>query len=247
MTNNEPYYIQLMNTILDKISEGEYPNGGKLPSERELSETYNISRMTARNAMTEVVNKGYAVRKKGKGTFVVYPNIQRDFTKLSGFSEMLKDKNIEPSNKVISVNIIDTNRQIAKLLNVLIGIKVYEIVRVRYGNNVPLALEYSYLREELFPGLLSYDFENNSLYNIIENDYKFKPKFSKQWIKITLLRDDESELLEVKKSTPAFLLESILFDENDQAVEATKSLNLGDRSVFYTELWPENKKQIEKY
>ena len=234
-----------MNTILDKISEGEYPNGGKLPSERELSEKYNISRMTARNAMTQVVNKGYAVRKKGKGTFVVYPNIQRDFTKLSGFSEMLKDKNIEPSNKVISVNIIDTNRQIAKLLNVLIGIKVYEIVRVRYGNNVPLALEYSYLREELFPGLLSYDFENNSLYSIIENDYKFKPKFSKQWIKITLLRDDESELLEVKKSTPAFLLESILFDENDQAVEATKSLNLGDRSVFYTELWPENKSRLK--
>ncbi|NLY36068.1 MAG: GntR family transcriptional regulator [Tissierellia bacterium] len=228
-----------MNTLLEKIAEGEYPDGAKLPSERELSEEYNISRMTARSAVTQIVNKGYAIRKKGKGTFVVYPRIQRDFTKLSGFSEMLKDKNIEPSNKVISVNVIEASRQIGKLLDISIGTTVFEIVRVRYGDQVPLALEYSYLREDLFPGLLNYDFEKNSLYHIIENEYGFKLKFSKQWIKLTLLRDDESDLLEVNKSSPAFLLESISFDEKNRAVEATKSLNLGDRSVFYTELWPE--------
>lgn len=239
MTNKTPFYIQLMNIILDKINEGEYPSGSKLPSERELSEKYSISRMTARSAMTELVNKGYAKRERGKGTFVIYPTIQRDFTKLSGFSEMLKDKNVEPSNKLINIHITEANKQVAKLLNVPMGSKVYEIVRVRYGNLVPMALEYSYLREDLFPGLLSFDFEKNSLYDIIEKDYNFELKFSRQWIKLTLLRDDEAQLLEMKKNSPAFLLESISFDENDQAVEATKSLNLGDRSVFYTELWPE--------
>lgn len=239
MNNNTPYYLQLMNSLLEKIIDGDYPNGSKLPSERELSEKYSISRMTARSGMTELVNKGYARREKGKGTFVVYPNIERDFTKLTGFSEMLKDKNIEPSNKVISIMVLEASKQVAKLLDVFIGAKVYEIVRVRYGNAIPLALEYSYLREEWFPDLLKYDFENNSLYNIIENEYDFKLKFSKQWIKLTLLRDDESDLLEVDKKTPAFLLESISYDENDNAVEATKSLNLGDRSVFYAELWPD--------
>lgn len=239
MLDTTPYYIQVMNTILDKITEGEYPNGSKLPSERQLSEKYNISRMTARNAMTVLVNKGYADREKGRGTFVSYPKLERDFTKLSGFSEMLEDKNIKPSSKVISVKTLEANKELAKLLDVFIGVKIYEIVRVRYGDSVPLALEYSYLREELFPGLLNYDFGINSLYNIIENDYKFKFKFSKQWLKLVFLKDHETKLLKVDKNTPAFLLESISYDIDDNAIEATKSLNLGESSVFYSELWPD--------
>lgn len=233
-----PLYIQIKDTLIKKINSGEFKSGSQLPSERELSDTYEISRMTARNALSQLVDLGYAYRVKGKGTFVRLPNFERDFVKLSGFSQMLKSRGIQPSNKIVKFEIIESDKKIASLLETTIGTKVYEIVRVRYGDNIPLALEYSYLPISLYENLLQYDFENNSLYEVIENIYDYKLKFSKQWIKITTLYEKEATMLDVDENTPAFLLESISYDINDKVVEATKSINIGDRTIFYTELWP---------
>ncbi len=235
-----PLYIQIKDTLIEKINTGEYKSGSQLPSERELSETYEISRMTARNALSQLVDLGYAYRVKGKGTFVRLPNLERDFVKLSGFSQMLKSKGIEPSNKVVKFEIIEADKKIASLLETTIGTKVYEIVRVRYGDSIPLALEYSYLPMSLFENLMKYDFKNNSLYEVIEDIYNYKLKFSKQWITITTIYEKEAEILDVEEKTPAFLLESISYDIEDRVVEATKSINIGDRTTFYTELWPSN-------
>jgi GntR family transcriptional regulator len=233
-----PVYIQIKDILIDKINSGELKSGCQLPSERDISETYNISRMTARNALTQLVDLGYAYRVKGKGTFVMIPNLERDFVKLSGFSQMLKSKGIKPSNKVVKSGIIEADKKIASLLETTIGTKVYEIVRIRYGDNIALALEYSYLPVSLFDNLLQYDFESNSLYKVIEDVYKHKLKFSKQWIKITTLYKNEARMLDVTEHTPAFLLESISYDMDERVVEATRSLNIGDRTTFYTELWP---------
>lgn len=233
-----PIYIQIKDVLIEKINSGELKSGNQLPSEREISETYNISRMTARNALTQLVDLGYAYRVKGKGTFVRFPNFERDFVKLSGFSQMLRSKGIKPSNKVVKSDIIEADKKIASLLETTIGTKVYEIVRVRYGDNIALALEYSYLPVSIFDNLFEYDFENNSLYKVIEDIYKHKLKFSKQWIKITTLYKDEARMLDVIEHTPAFLLESISYDMDERVVEATRSLNIGDRTTFYTELWP---------
>jgi GntR family transcriptional regulator len=233
-----PVYIQIKDILIEKINSGELKSGSQLPSERDISETYSISRMTARNALTQLVDLGYAYRVKGKGTFVRFPNIERDFVKLSGFSQMLSSKGIKPSNKIVKSGIIEADKKIAQLLETTIGTKVYEIVRVRYGDNIALALEYSYLPVSLFENLLQYDFENNSLYKVIEDIYNYKLKFSKQWIKITTLYNNEATMLNVIEHTPAFLLDSISYDMDERVVEATRSLNIGDRTTFYTELWP---------
>jgi GntR family transcriptional regulator len=233
-----PVYIQIKDVLIEKINSGEFKIGSQLPSERDISETYNISRMTARNALTQLVDLGYAYRVKGKGTFVRYPNIERDFVKLSGFAQMLKSKGIKPSNKIVKSGIIEADKKVASLLETTIGTKVYEIVRIRYGDSIALAMEYSYLPVSLFENLLQYDFENNSLYKVIEEVYNHKLKYSKQWIKITTLYKNEAKIFNVKEHTPAFLLESISYDLDERVVEATRSLNIGDRTTFYTELWP---------
>nr|WP_243423714.1 GntR family transcriptional regulator [Fusibacter tunisiensis] len=233
-----PLYIQIKDALIEKINSGELEGGSQLPSERELSEAYNISRMTARNALTQLVDLGYAYRVKGKGTFARLPNFERDFVKLSGFSQMLISRGIKPSNKVVNFSIVEADKKIASLLELTIGTKIYEIVRVRYGDQIPLALEYSYLPVSLFDNLLEYDFETHSLYEVIETVYKHKLKFSKQWIRITTLYKNEANYLDVVENTPAFLLESVSYDLNERVVEATRSLNIGDRTTFYTELWP---------
>ena len=191
MINNNyipPVYIQIRDILIEKIDSGEFKRDNQLPSEREISETYNISRMTARSALTQLVEMGYAYRVKGKGTFARLPKINRDFVNLCGFSQMLKSKGIKPGNKVVKLGIIEANKRIAMLLGTTIGTKIFEIVRIRYGNNIPLALEFSYLPANLFNDLFRYDFEINSLYKVIEEIYGYRLKYAKQWIKITTLK-----------------------------------------------------------
>lgn len=236
-----PIYNQIKDLLLEKIKSGEYKPGSKLPSERELSNQYKVSRMTARNALTALVNEGWAYRQQGRGTYAAEPKIQRDLLKLSGFSQMLDEKGIKPSNEVLDAKILEANKQVAGKLNLLIGEKVYRITRLRYGNKIPLALEYSYLPVKFFPKLLKYDFSKSSLYKIIEKNYGFKMKFAKQILNVTIANEREAKILKVKPEFPLLILESITYDENDIAVEMTWSLNRGDRCEFYTELWKEPK------
>ena len=76
---NPPLYIQIRDTLIGQINSGEYESGNQLPSEREISDTYSISRMTARNALTQLVDMGYAYRVRGKGTFVRITNFEREW------------------------------------------------------------------------------------------------------------------------------------------------------------------------
>lgn len=70
-----PLYRQLKDKILSDISSGKLAEGEKIPTEIELSELYNISRITVRNAVKELVAEGYLVKKQGKGTFVCLPKL----------------------------------------------------------------------------------------------------------------------------------------------------------------------------
>ncbi|SCZ03126.1 GntR family transcriptional regulator [Alkaliphilus peptidifermentans] len=232
-----PMYIQIKELLLNKIKSNIYSYEQQLPSERELSKQYKVSRMTARNAITALVDEGWAFREPGKGTFVAKPKIERDLIKLSGFSQMLKEKGIEPSNLLLAIEIREANRIIATKLMLDIGEKVYEIIRLRYGNKIPIALEYTYLPENKFPNLEKYDFEKESLYEVLEYHYNLKLKYAEQNLSLARVNSYEAKILNVEYKEPILLLETLTYNIDDEPIEFTKSLTRGDNSVFYTELW----------
>ena len=65
-----PVYRQLKEMLQSQIEQGAYYSHQKLPSERDLCRNYNLSRMTARRALQELIEEGYAYTRTGKGTFV---------------------------------------------------------------------------------------------------------------------------------------------------------------------------------
>lgn len=69
-TENSPLYMQIYNSLLDGINTGKYKLGGKLPSEKELVEQFNVSRITAKKALNKLASEGYIIRRPGKGSFV---------------------------------------------------------------------------------------------------------------------------------------------------------------------------------
>lgn len=232
-----PIYLQVKDLLMKKIISEEYPQGSQLPSERELSVQYGISRMTARSALTELVREGYAFRSHGKGTFASSSRIERDFVKLAGFTQLIKEKGLRPGSRVLSVKEQEPTKSIADALGITLDQNVYYIERLRYGNDVPIALEHTYVPAAIFQGLLEHDFNVESLFGIIETEYNRKLKYATQWLSITKANSYESKVLDIEVNSPLFMLVGTTYDENDVAVEYTKSLNRGDRCVYYSELW----------
>ena len=74
-----PLYFQLKELVLDEIKKGNYKEGDMIPTENEISEEFQISRTTVRQAITELVQEGWLYRVKSKGTFVTRPKIPQDF------------------------------------------------------------------------------------------------------------------------------------------------------------------------
>src|SRR5215472_7045288 len=116
-----PRYHQLKEILREKIRAGEWKPGDIIPSERELSENYGISRMTARQAITDLVNEGVFYREQGKGTFVTKRKITQQLMRLTGFTEDISARGQRPGTKVLSAHMLPADETTAERLRISPG------------------------------------------------------------------------------------------------------------------------------
>src|SRR5258708_38361115 len=140
-----PRYYQLKEIMKERIRSGEWKPGDLIPSERELGETYGISRMTARQAITDLVNEGLFYREQGKGTFVSRNKITQQLIRLTGFTEDIRARGQQPSTKVLSAQLTPANEVTAERLRIQTGQIVFYLQRLRLADGEPLAIESSQL------------------------------------------------------------------------------------------------------
>ncbi|MFC6600901.1 GntR family transcriptional regulator [Ectobacillus funiculus] len=111
-------YYQLEEQIKKQIESGELQPGDMLPSEREYAELINVSRMTVRQAMNNLVDGGYLYRQKGRGTFVAEKKVEQELGSLTSFTEDMKARGLVPSSKLLSFEIIPAPEKIANQLQI---------------------------------------------------------------------------------------------------------------------------------
>src|SRR6266581_4940641 len=109
-----PRYYQLKEIMRERIRSGEWKPGDLIPSERELGEKYGISRMTARQAITDLVNEGLFYREQGKGTFVSQRKITQQRTPRTVFPEDIRARGKRPSTRVIPAAMKAAEEETAK-------------------------------------------------------------------------------------------------------------------------------------
>ena len=103
-----PFYIQVKEDILNKIHIGELLPGGRLASEKELTQQYGVSTITIRRAVSELVDENVLERKQGKGTFVLQRNFQRSFSQTGrGFSEICEANGMAVSTLVLNAEVVN--------------------------------------------------------------------------------------------------------------------------------------------
>ncbi len=231
-----PIYFQLKELLREKITAEEWKPGDMIPSERELSEQYNISRMTARQALHELATEGLLRREQGRGTFVAEPKIEHGLTRLTGFTEDMKVRGLHPGAKVVRLEKIKAPTLALRALQMTPDEDVVLLERLRLASGEPIALETCYLHFNGVENLLNEDFENNSLYHILSEKYHITPARAEQKIGADLSSQREQELLKIGEGSPVLRNKRITFNQWERPFEYTESAYRADRYVFQAEL-----------
>ena len=131
-----PLYFQLKTLILEEIKSGNYQVGSIIPTEKEFSEIFQISRTTVRQAITELVQEGWLYRVKSKGTFVSQPKINQNFIqKLESFNDQILRGGMTPSTEVLDFRTLKATKTVAMNLDIKENDPVIYLYRKRLAMN----------------------------------------------------------------------------------------------------------------
>ncbi len=231
-----PLHQQLKATIEDRILSGEWLPGTQVPSERELCEQYQISRITVRQALTALVMEGRLVRTQGRGTFVASPRIEQQLTQLTGFTQDMHARGKRPSAQVLEAGSIAALPTIARALKIKTGESVIMLKRLRLADGEPVAIETAYLLKSRCQGILEENLAARSLYDILTRKYNLRPVRAMQQMEATACPISEAKLLGMRRGAPVLHIHRTTYDREGQPFELVESFYRGDRYTFYAEL-----------
>jgi len=229
-------YSVLKHRIIEMINSEEYKVNSLIPSERELMDIYQISRITVRKAIDDLVNEGYLYRIQGKGTYVKNDEVSYDLFSLTSCTEDIRSHGMLPSKRVISSEVIPADKRTARRLQIAEDALVMRQRRIFYADNKPINYTTTYLPLSIFPGLEKHDFEKESLYYVIENDYGIKITHAKRTLEAILANEETSKYLKIKSGEPLILFHCETYGEIDGrevVIESFKCCYRTDMQKFY--------------
>lgn len=230
-----PYYYQLadiLREIIQQTDDGE--DAFLMPSETELATTHKITRATVRQALDVLEREGLIYREKGKGTFATKTRNRYQLTQLIPTTDDIIRRGWKPGVRLISAQEILPTPQISQALELSKDATVYEIHRLRLGNNEPLCLQWSYLPVRLCPNLLRNDL-SQSLSHLLEDSYNLFFWNAHEIMRVRLATEDESALLNIAPRSAVIQMERITFSAERQRLEFLRTVWRSDRYDF--EFW----------
>lgn len=235
-----PLYYQLKLQLLADIKEGRLQVGDMLPPECDLCTHLGVSRPTVRQAMSELVSEGYLVRHKGKGTFVAAPAVRpvdaRFFQRLQSFNDEMIQKGLVPSTQVLGVELVTDRTDIAASLRLGEDHRLIHLTRLRSADGQPLVVVETWLPYARFRGIEVEDFDEKSLYALMEQRYGVCVERCTRQFEATNVSPEDAKLLGMEAGGAVCRVYTLAFYQ-DEPVEYSVARYRGDRNIFSVELY----------
>jgi len=228
-----PMYRQISSILSEKITEGELVPGDRLPTELDLAQEYNVSRITVRAAIKELEDDGLVQRAQGKGTFVCKtkdPYFLRQGDDLYGFTHACQMSGKEPKTELITMDYVLPSKKIQTFLNLSSGEKALFSSRLRYADNVPILIEYNY-----FIPTLSFLFDENlngSLFSVL-NKHGYLVCTKMRNLEICCPTKEEASLLQIKPASPLLLFTDQQTSSDGSPLYVSKQLYCTEKLTFF--------------
>ena len=193
-----------------------------LPSERELCEKYSVSRITVRQALSELENEGLVTRTHGKGTFISQLKVVQELLSITPFQNSLVGKGLTPKTEVLECKNIPNAYQLSRVLGIPLSENLIELSLLGLGNETPMALYTSYFDTDIgikmqeFALKLAGDQRSFTTLDI----YKCLPEITlgviNQTFEASIADKYISDILQIKKGNPILIVESTIYNSKDK-------------------------------
>ena len=232
-----PKYLQISNWLMEMIQKGRYGVHDKLPPESKLSDFFRVNRNTVRQAISDLVAKGFIQKRNGVGSFVTgkpFQPVKYTLQRISSFTDDMIRMGLDPETKLIHQSVIEAPSRVAEKL--MLGKEKLVILteRLRLGNRIPLVIERSYLPHKEYKEILKMRL-TGSLYHLLTKKFHVDLHRSIQTFRAVTLSGKDTKLLGVPPRSPGIFLESIIYDSKNIPVEVLHAFHRGDKYVFEVE------------
>lgn len=228
-------YYQLKQILENKIVSGTWQVGEQIPTENELCELFGVSRITVREALAELEREGYITRKRGRGTFVAVPKIEQNLMEIYSFTEEFRKRGLTPHSEVLEFVRLLPERNIQESLGIGRDESVHYLKRLRFADDVLMAIECTYLPCSHFPNLARKQVAESPLYDVLRSDYDLVLTSAKETFGAVLIEPPDSSMFGVEPGAPGLELERYSYS-GDSCVEYTVGIIRGDKFRFTVRL-----------
>jgi GntR family transcriptional regulator len=222
-----PAYQRIQSAIRKRIDAGRLRPGDLVHSERDLARIHQVSLMTARHALASLEREGIVERRRGIGTFVSAPKIH--FNKLMSYTEQMAARSLTAGSKVLSAKILESEPEMAARLSLPPTAPIIRLERLRHAADEPFALETCYIPAEEFPRLLEAPLGRESLFALLERQYKVKLGYADEEVDATAADPRTAELLNVRRREPLLRIRQIIYSTKGKALLYVLGIYRSDR------------------
>jgi GntR family transcriptional regulator len=217
--------------LRELIAKGDFDRHARLPPERELAATLGVSRMTLRQALAALEGDGLVTRSPGRngGTFIAQGKVERNLSRFYGVPEYLRNQGFEADCRVISANVQPADDETRRALKLPRGAPIYDLVRVRLADGVPISIEHCRLRADVFPGLLECPL-GGSLTQLIAERYGRPLVKAFERLEAVAASEEEAAVLGIRAGAPLMSVHRVTYDADGVALEMAHDLFRGDRT-----------------
>jgi GntR family transcriptional regulator len=218
-----PLHMQLANVLREQVIRRELGPNDRLPSERELCQQYGISRITVRQALSELAQAGLVYSSVGKGTYVAEAAYQEELQPLNSFSQDLERRGMQAASQVLEASIIPADDLWSAIFYIPRGAELVRLHRLRLSGDVPIAIQLTHLPHHLCPSLLEYDFSTCSLYEVLRSAYKLRLARSETVLEASLASPQEANLLGLPQPAAILVSTQTTLLDTGIVIEMTRS------------------------
>lgn len=226
-----PLYSQITTAIREAITSRALKPNDALPPERELAELFDVSRITIRKAISELVNEGVLDSRHGSGTFV-HSKVEKNFAQLTSFSEEMESRGMLPSSVWLNRSLGKVGPEEAMTLRASPGTPVFRFRRIRLADDAPMSIEYTTVLASCLPSAESV---KHSLYAALHETGN-RPVRALQRLSALILNDEQATMLGAAAGDAGLLVVRVGFNKSGVAIEFSQSYYRGDTYDFVAEL-----------
>lgn len=232
----EKLYRKLTNTFLGNIRSGEWKPGRQIPTEEELCKSFDVSKITVRRAIGNLVFDGHLEKVQGRGTFVKKgpprEGISMKTTLIEGVFFPGEPETITVLGKGV-VSGLDEGLQ--KRMGPVVDAKVHYLRRLKSSAGVPVLINETYIPDRICPQFEDWDPEGGSVFEFLRENATLAIAKVIQTVGMAKPPENTARLLSSRPTSPCLVIHRVFLAAGDVTIAYSRTTARGDRFELTTE------------